>query len=86
MIGGLSRVNRVSANLTRYPQQNAMQPPQAYCTVRITLPPEEVVRLQTIRLVPGMPVEVFILTHERTPLEYLLKPLQEQIARTFRER
>lgn len=43
-------------------------------------------RLQTIRLVPGMPVEVFIQTHERTPLEYLLKPLQEQIARTFRER
>ncbi|MGZ9082836.1 MAG: HlyD family type I secretion periplasmic adaptor subunit [Rhodoplanes sp.] len=79
-------LNRVSADLTRDPQQNAMQPPQAYYTVRITLPPEEVVRLQTIRLVPGMPVEVFIQTHERTPLEYLLKPLQEQIARTFRER
>ncbi|MGZ9089228.1 MAG: HlyD family type I secretion periplasmic adaptor subunit [Rhodoplanes sp.] len=79
-------LNRVSADLTRDPQQNAMQPPQAYYTVRITLPPEEVVRLQTIRLVPGMPVEVFIQTHELTPLEYLLKPLQEQIARTFRER
>ncbi|MGZ8330031.1 MAG: HlyD family type I secretion periplasmic adaptor subunit, partial [Rhodoplanes sp.] len=79
-------LNRVSADLTRDPQQNAMQPPQAYYTVHITLPPEEVVRLQTIRLVPGMPVEVFIQTHERTPLEYLLKPLQEQIARTFRER
>ncbi|MGZ8402129.1 MAG: HlyD family type I secretion periplasmic adaptor subunit [Rhodoplanes sp.] len=79
-------LNRVSADLTRDPQQNAMQPPQAYYTVRITLPPEEVVRLQTIRLVPGMPVEVFIQTYERTPLQYLLKPLQEQIARTFRER
>lgn len=79
-------LNRISADLTRDPQQNAMQPPQAYYTVRITLPPEEVVRLQTIRLVPGMPVEVFIQTHERTPLAYLLKPLQEQIARTFRER
>jgi HlyD family secretion protein len=39
-----------------------------------------------MRLVPGMPVEAFIQTHERTPLEYLLKPLGEQIARTFRER
>jgi HlyD family secretion protein len=29
---------------------------------------------------------VFIQTHDRTPLQYLLKPLQEQIARTFRER
>jgi membrane fusion protein, type I secretion system len=33
-----------------------------------------------------MPAELFIKTHERTPLEYLLKPLQEQISRTFRER
>lgn len=35
---------------------------------------------------PGMPVEVFIETQMRTPLDYLLKPLSEQIARTFRER
>jgi HlyD family secretion protein len=53
---------------------------------RIALPPTEVARLNDIRLVPGMPVEAFIQTHERTPLEYLLKPLREQIARTFRER
>jgi HlyD family secretion protein len=33
-----------------------------------------------------MPAEVFIHTGERTPFQYLLKPLQEQIARTFRER
>jgi HlyD family secretion protein len=90
------RLTRVSADLTReqqQPQQNsaqqqqssAQQPP-AYYTVRITLPPEEVARLKEIRLVPGMPAEVFIQTHERTPLQYLLKPLQEQVARTFRER
>jgi len=33
-----------------------------------------------------MPAEVFIQTGTRTPLQYLLKPLREQIARTFRER
>ena len=33
-----------------------------------------------------MPAEVFIQTYARTPLQYLLKPLREQIARTFRER
>jgi hypothetical protein len=38
-------------------------------------------RLKDIRLLPGMPGEVFIQTHERTPLQYLLKPLQEQIVR-----
>ena len=79
-------LTRVSADLTHEQQQNALQPPQAYYTVRIALPAEEVARLEDLRLVPGMPAEAFIQTHERTPLEYLLKPLQEQIARTFRER
>jgi hypothetical protein len=33
-----------------------------------------------------MPAELFIRTASHTPLQYLLKPLQEQISRTFRER
>jgi HlyD family secretion protein len=37
-------------------------------------------------LIAGMPAEVYIRTEDRTPLDYLLKPLGEQIARTFRER
>ena len=78
-------VTRVSADITRE-QQNSNQPAEAYYTVRIALPADELVRLHDIRLVPGMPAEVFIQTHERTPLQYLLKPLREQIARTFRER
>jgi membrane fusion protein, type I secretion system len=81
------RLTRVSADLTReQQQQNSAQPAPAYYTVRITLPAAEVARLRDIHLLPGMPVEVFIQTHERSPLQYLLKPLQEQIARTFRER
>jgi membrane fusion protein, type I secretion system len=80
------RLTRVSADLTREQQQNSAQPAQAYYTVRIVLPAEEVARLRDIHLLPGMPVEVFIQTHERTPLEYLFKPLREQIARTFRGR
>ena len=80
-------LTRVSADLAREPQQqNSSQPPPAHYTVRIALPAAEVARLKDIRLLPGMPAEVFIQTHERTPLQYLLKPLHEQIARTFRER
>jgi HlyD family secretion protein len=79
-------LTRVAADLTRDPQGNSSQPPPAYYTVRIALPAAEVARLTDIHLIPGMPAEVFIQTHERTPLEYLLKPLREQIARTFRER
>jgi HlyD family secretion protein len=37
-------------------------------------------------LMPGMPVEAFVETDERTVLSYLLRPLEEQIARAFRER
>ncbi len=78
-------ITRVSADLTRE-QQPGSQPAPAYYTVRIALPTDQVARLKDIRLVPGMPAEAFIQTEERTPLEYLLKPLKEQIARTFRER
>lgn len=53
------RLTRVS-DLTRdQQQQNSLQPPEAYYTVRIALPPAEVARLNDIRLVPGMPVEAF---------------------------
>lgn len=38
------------------------------------------------RLLPGMPVEVFISTEERTALSYLAKPLMDHAARIFRER
>jgi HlyD family secretion protein len=82
----LGVVTRVSADIAREQQQNTAQPAQPYYIARIALPTEEVARLEDIHLVPGMPAEVFIQTHERTPLQYLLKPLHEQIARTFRER
>ncbi|NAZ37671.1 HlyD family type I secretion periplasmic adaptor subunit [Rubellimicrobium sp. CFH 75288] len=36
-------------------------------------------------LLPGMPVEAFIRTGERTPLSFLLKPLTDYFAKAFRE-
>lgn len=36
-------------------------------------------------LVPGMPVEVFASTGERTALSYLVKPFTDQMMRSFRE-
>jgi HlyD family secretion protein len=74
-------LTRISADVTRERETN-----QAYYLVRATLPEEQIRRLGDLKVVPGMPVEAFIQTHERTPLQYLLKPLREQIARTFRER
>jgi HlyD family secretion protein len=58
---------------------------QSFYTVRIDVKESEIARLGSVKLVPGMPVEVFIKTGERKVFSYLLKPLDDQIARAFRE-
>jgi membrane fusion protein, type I secretion system len=45
---------------------------------------DEVNRLGDVKLTPGMPVEAFIETGERTMLSYLIKPLHDQLMRSFR--
>jgi HlyD family secretion protein len=59
---------------------------QSYYLVRIAMTPEEVARLGEVKLTPGMPVEAFIETGNRTVISYLVKPLQDQLKRTFREK
>ena len=59
---------------------------QSYYTIRVSMPPEEVARLGEIKLIPGMPVEAFVQTGNRTMLAYLIKPLHDQLMRAFRER
>jgi HlyD family secretion protein len=59
---------------------------QQYYLARVALSEEELKSVGELQLVPGMPAEVYIRTQDRTPLNYLLEPLREQIARTFRER
>ena len=49
------------------------------------MPPSEWKGVGERVLVPGMPVEAFIQTGQRTPLSYLVKPLTDHLARTFRE-
>ena len=39
-----------------------------------------------LKLVPGMPVEIFVQTGDRTVISYLTKPLADQIAKAWRER
>ncbi|WP_126399145.1 HlyD family type I secretion periplasmic adaptor subunit [Blastochloris tepida] len=74
-------VTWVAADLTKDQQTG-----QSHYLVRVTLPASEVAKLGELKLVPGMPAEVFVQTGERTALQYLMKPLHEQIARTFIER
>jgi HlyD family secretion protein len=59
---------------------------QTYYVVRIAMTPDQIARLGNVRLTPGMPVEAFIQTGQRTMLSYLIKPLHDQFMRAFRER
>jgi HlyD family secretion protein len=58
----------------------------SYYVIRISISPEEIPRLGNVKLVPGMPVEAFIKTYDRSVISYFTKPLQDQILRAFRER
>ena len=46
---------------------------------------EELAKLGDQALIPGMPVETYIRTAERSPLNYLTKPLTDYFYRAFRE-
>jgi HlyD family secretion protein len=59
---------------------------QSTYTIRVSMPPEEIARLGDVKLIPGMPVEAFVQTGDRTLLSYLIKPLNDQLMRAFREK
>ena len=54
---------------------------------RVDLAPlaEELPKLEDQVLLPGMPVEAYLRTDDRTPLSYLTKPLTDYFGRAFRE-
>lgn len=72
---------RVAADLTKEPQTGL-----SYYSAGIVIGNEELTKLQSMKLVPGMPAEVFIKTGGRTLASYLLKPLMDQMERAVRER
>jgi len=74
-------VSRISADVSEDQKTGAR-----YYTIRISVQEGEIARLDGLNLVPGMPVEAFIQTKSRTVLSYLVRPLLDQIARTFREK
>ena len=74
-------VSYVSADLSRENQTDA-----PYYTVRVRIPGNERRRLGSLQLVSGMPAEVFLQTGSRTMMSYLLKPVTDQLQRTFSER
>jgi HlyD family type I secretion membrane fusion protein len=54
--------------------------------VELRLNEGELARLpEDLTLIPGMPVESFVRTADRSPMDYLIKPLADYFAKAFRE-
>jgi HlyD family type I secretion membrane fusion protein len=75
MLPGL--VTRVSADSLTDQSGN-----QSFYRVRVEIDPEHV---GDLALYPGMPAEVYLLTGERTALNYLMKPIEDSIRRALLE-
>lgn len=58
----------------------------SYYRAEIDLVAGEMDRLpEEMTLIPGMPVQAFARTLDRSPLEFLIKPLTDYFVRAFRE-
>jgi HlyD family secretion protein len=57
----------------------------AYYSTVITPDNTEMKMIDVLGLLPGMPVDVFFKTNDRTPLEYLVKPLTDYLYLAFRD-
>jgi HlyD family secretion protein len=78
MVSG--RISNIAADLTRDQQHNI-----SYYVARVEIPDEDMKTLAGLKLVPGMPAEVQIKTSSRSALSYLLKPIEDQFAKAFKE-
>ncbi|SMC60642.1 HlyD family type I secretion periplasmic adaptor subunit [Primorskyibacter flagellatus] len=75
------RVTQISADA--FTDENSRA---SYYRAEIVLSEGEINRLpKGTVLIPGMPVEAFIRTDDRTPLAYLVKPFADYFAKAFRE-
>jgi HlyD family secretion protein len=70
----------VSAAATRDPVTNTN-----HYLADLKIDPAEFEKLAGLPLKPGMPVEVFVATQDRTAISYLSKPFMDQFAKAFRE-
>ncbi len=76
-----AEVSRIAADVTKDPQTGAF-----YYTVRLRIAAAELARLDKGKLTPGMIADAFIATADRTALDYLTRPIADQMARALKER
>lgn len=75
-----ARVTTVSAGTIPDPATG-----RRHYRVGLEVPPEQLAQIEGEALVPGMPVEAYLETSQRTVLTYLLQPITSHLRRAFRE-
>jgi HlyD family type I secretion membrane fusion protein len=58
---------------------------QSYFLARIIVDPKQFDKLGNVKLYPGMPADVLIVTGSRSLIGYLLQPIKDSMFRAFRE-
>lgn len=74
-----ARIVRISADAIEDERTGAM-----FFEVEAEIPDSETEKL-SVRLLPGMPAEMHVILPPRSPLSYLVRPLQDSLQRTMRE-
>ncbi|MBP1804919.1 HlyD family type I secretion periplasmic adaptor subunit [Rubellimicrobium aerolatum] len=83
-----ARTPHLKARVALVPAAAVTDPASGRSFYRVTLSvgPEEIARLgPDVTLLPGMPVEAFLRTGQRSVLDYLLHPVSSHLHRAFRE-
>jgi HlyD family secretion protein len=73
-------ITGIAADISREQQTGLV-----FYVARAMAEPAELEKLKGLVLTPGMPVEAFVETGDRTALSYFAKPLTDAFARAFRE-
>ena len=74
------QITGLSADVMQDPQTGAM-----FYRATIMALEAELAKLDGQEMLPGMPVEAYLRTEDRTPLSYLTKPLTDYFERAMRE-
>lgn len=76
----IGQVIQISADASMDPRTQ-----RTFYDVAIAMTDEELGKLADTELIPGMPVEAFLATESRTPLNYVMRPIMFYFDRAFRD-
>lgn len=76
----IAEVKTISPDLLEDPKTGL-----SFYMAELTISEDQLDKLGGKNLVPGMPVEAFIQTENRTVISYIMKPMVDQIAHAMRE-